>query len=324
MKPTIFIHTNDSQMIGAKVAACSFKSRSSHPDKFDVQIIKLTDYPLLMSHEGDRYKRKGGMATWHNNDLQSFSPLRFLPPQLMDYSGRAVVVDPDVFAVGDIYDLLQMDMNGKAIMARLTKSAYKGDSLKPFYATSVMLLDCEKLKHWQWERKIEEMFQQVWDYGDWISLRQEPDDTIGLLPEEWNHLDVLNRHTKLLHTTERSTQPWKTGLPVDFDLNYDKKKDNKKNNGKKIKLKKHIISLIDKLRGNSDVSSDIPEKFYKKHPDQLQEQLFFSYLKACLDQKLITLSEVQDSMARNFVRHDALDILRDMKPFEWSVVSARD
>ena len=37
--------------------------------------------------------------TWRNDDLQSFTPLRFMPPQLMGYRGRAVVklslaVDP--------------------------------------------------------------------------------------------------------------------------------------------------------------------------------------------------------------------------------------
>ena len=51
-------------------------------------------------------------------DLQSFTPLRFMPPQLMGYEGRAIVVDPDVFAVGDVHELLTRDMEGKAVMGR--------------------------------------------------------------------------------------------------------------------------------------------------------------------------------------------------------------
>jgi len=31
---------------------------------------------------------------WFNDDLQSFTPTRFMPPELMAYQGRAVVIDP--------------------------------------------------------------------------------------------------------------------------------------------------------------------------------------------------------------------------------------
>ena len=48
----------------------------------------------------------GVKRNWRNDDLQSFTPLRFMPPELMGYQGRAVVVDPDVFAVGDVFELL--------------------------------------------------------------------------------------------------------------------------------------------------------------------------------------------------------------------------
>jgi len=32
--------------------------------------------------------------------------------------GRAIVVDPDIYAVGDIRELLYLDMRGKAIMCQ--------------------------------------------------------------------------------------------------------------------------------------------------------------------------------------------------------------
>ena len=41
-----------------------------------------------------------------------------MPPELTGYRGRAVVMDPDIFAAGDIHELLTMDMQGKAIMCR--------------------------------------------------------------------------------------------------------------------------------------------------------------------------------------------------------------
>jgi len=50
--------------------------------------------------------------------------------------------------------------------------------------------------------------------GPWHFLLSESPDHIGLLEDEWNHCDMLTEATKLLHNTEISTQPWKTGLPL--------------------------------------------------------------------------------------------------------------
>ena len=41
-------------------------------------------------------------------------------------------------------------------------------------------------------------------------------EIIGPLEPGWNDFDHLGPGTKLLHNTRRMTQPWKTGLPVDF------------------------------------------------------------------------------------------------------------
>ena len=146
MKPCVFIHTNHKQYIGALVSQYSFKRNSPNGDKFDVNIIHSNDHPFLRAKEGQSFLRAGGMRVWHMEDLQSFTPLRFLAPELMGYEGRAVVVDPDVFAVGDVYELLTRDMAGKAIMCR-TRTGSKGEG--GGLATSVMLLDCAKLTHWR-------------------------------------------------------------------------------------------------------------------------------------------------------------------------------
>ena len=131
----------------------------------------------------------------------------------MGYEGRAVVVDPDVFAVGDVYELLTRDMAGKAIMCR-TRTGSKGES--GGLATSVMLLECARLTHWRCEEQFDELFAGKRDYMDWILLQDEPKDSIGLFEDEWNDFDRLTEKTKLLHNTKRQTQPWKSGLPIDF------------------------------------------------------------------------------------------------------------
>ena len=118
MRPCVFIHTNHKQFVGALVSAYSFRRFAKDPDSFDVRIIHTKDYPFLRKHEGEEYLRDGVRRPWRYEDLQSFTTLRFMPPQCMGYQGRAVVVDPDVFAVGDVAELLGRDMQGRSIVAR--------------------------------------------------------------------------------------------------------------------------------------------------------------------------------------------------------------
>ena len=114
----LFIHTNQKQYLGALIAQYAARRNSTHNDRFDVRIIHHKDYPFLHDREGQPYLREGLTRPWLNDDLQSFTPLRFMPPELMNYQGRAVIVDPDVFAVGDVWELLSRDMGGKAILCR--------------------------------------------------------------------------------------------------------------------------------------------------------------------------------------------------------------
>jgi hypothetical protein len=211
MKPCIFIHTNEKQIIGALVSQYSFKRFAADASAFNVQLIKTEDYPFIRSHHGRPYLRDGLHREWKSDDLQSFTVLRFMPPELMNYEGRSLVVDPDVFCVSDIMDLLSRNMNGRAILARLRTKTKPG-----VYASSVMLLDNEKLNHWKVEENFEEMFAFKRDYMKWIGLELEPPENIGELESVWNDFDQLTRSTRMVHNTRRKTQPWKTGLPVDF------------------------------------------------------------------------------------------------------------
>ena len=118
MKPCVFIHTNARQMLGALVARYALHRNSRRPESFEVRILNTADYPFLAAREGQPFKRDGVTRIWRNDDLQSFTPLRFLPPEAMDYAGRALVIDPDVFAVADVWDLLARDMRGCAVLCR--------------------------------------------------------------------------------------------------------------------------------------------------------------------------------------------------------------
>ncbi len=100
MQYCVFIQANHKQWLGALVAQYALRRNSSHNDRFDVRIMNYKDIPFMRAREGELYLRDGDKRPWVSDDLQSFTPTRFMPPELMGYEGRSVVIDPDVFAVG--------------------------------------------------------------------------------------------------------------------------------------------------------------------------------------------------------------------------------
>ncbi len=298
MEHCVFIQTNHKQYVGALVAEYALKRNSRHADRFDVRIIDMRDYPFFAAREGEVYLRDGARRVWLNDDLQSFTLTRFMPPELMGYQGRAVVIDPDVFAVGDVWELLSRDMEGKAIMCR-PRSGKKG-RLYGCLASSVMLLDCARLTHWRVEEQFNEMFAFKRDYMDWICLKLEPRETIGLFENEWNDFDRLTEKTKMLHTTKRKTQPWKTGLPVDF---------RPPERARGFSPQGWLQGLRRRLFGEYGLMGH-----YKPHPDPNQERFFFGLLKECLEKGIITEELLREEMRRNHVRHDAFEVIERTPP----------
>jgi len=293
MNACVFIHTNHKQMLGALVAQHALRRSSTNNDRFDVRIIDSADFDFLAEFDGQMYLRDGVKRVWLYDDLQSFTPLRFMPPELMGYEGRAVIMDPDIFAVADIWDLLSRDMGDSSILCR-ARSGPKG-LVDKCLASSVMLLDCSKLTHWRCEQQFRSMFEGDLDYHDWVCLKTEDRADIGTLENQWNDFDRFTTETKLLHTTRRKTQPWKSGLPIDWRP------------AERFRLFPPIGWLMRarrRLFGEYGLLGN-----YKSHPDQNQENLFFGLLKECLDEGSISEAMLRDEMARNHVRHDALEVV---------------
>ncbi len=288
MKPCVFIQCNEQQLIGAKVAVYSLRRHSRAPDAFDIRIMMQEDYPFFAAHEGKPFLRREGLKEiWRNDYTQGFAPLRFAPPELMGYEGRALVTDPDVFAVGDVYDLLSRDMEGKSILCHWVPP---GGDKEGYYATSVMLLDCAQLTHWKLEADFDQLFTFEREYHRWIHLLLEPKETIGELEEEWNHFDTLTPKTKLLHNTRRRTQPWRTGLPVDFGM------------------RDATVSPWRRMR--EKLFGPPPTKTYDRHPDPNQERFFFGLLRDMLDEGVVTEAYLRQEIARGWLRPDVFEMLR--------------
>jgi hypothetical protein len=116
-----------------------------------------------------------------------------------------------------------------------------------------------------------------------------------MLEPEWNDFDRLTSRTKLLHNTKRQTQPWKTGLPVDFRP------------AERFRLfppKGWIKVARRRLFGEYALLGN-----YIPHPDPNQERFFFGLLRECLDAGVISEDLLRDEMRQNHVRHDALEIV---------------
>ena len=292
MDKCVFVHTNEKQWLGALVAEYSFRRNSRNPDAFDVKFIHTRDHPFLAAKEGQTFLRGGTTRVWRMDDLQSFTPLRFLAPKLMNWEGRAVVTDPDVFAVGDVNELLDRDMGSTAVMGRHRSGK---DEKQYQVATSVMLMDCARLRHWDVEGDFDQLFRMEKDYKEWMVLAYEDPENIGYLEDYWNDFDHLDENTRLIHNTKRKTQPWKTGLPVDYTP-ADKFKD------------KPLLASINRLRAKVFGEYGLLGH-YKEHPDPRQEQLFFGLLKECIETGHVSEDLVRDEISKNHVRHDAFAVL---------------
>ena len=195
-----------------------------------------------------------------------------------------------MFAVGDVAELFGRDLEGKAIWCTPRPGYHK---ITDPLATSVMLLDNAKLKHWRLADDLKALWDHKIDYLDWINLRLENLDTIGLLEPEWNHFDRLTAETKLLHNTKRRTQPWKTGLPIDFTF-------------KERGLLNFALPIVRKLAPN-----------YTRHPDQRQEAYFYALLADALDSGAVTGEQVQKEVRLGHVRADSEALIERYRGQLW-------
>jgi hypothetical protein len=156
-----------------------------------------------------------------------------------------------------------------------------------------MLLDCGRLPHWRFADDLRALWAGELDYIDWIELRREDRATIGLLPPQWNDFDHLTPETRLLHTTRRRTQPWKTGLAVDYTLR-----------------EKSLSRLTSPVLG-------LFRRRYRVHPDRNQEAYFYGLLAEAVDAGAIGRDEVSENISLGYVRPDSLTLMERCRGRLW-------
>lgn len=276
----VFICSNNKQSLGAKVSKFSILSR--HPElEGKVEILNTDLIPVMKKIEDKDYIREGVLTSFDKKDLQSFTLLRFMPPEIMNYSGKALVIDPDVFLVKpELNKLFEMDMSSSSILCK--EGGKKGGD----WASSVMILNCEMLKHWKLENFLDDLLSKNLDYRDLMSLKKEK-SMISPLEKKWNDYDNINEETIFLHTTQRVTQPWKKGLKMDTYL----------------KPVKPILGFIPRRLVHRILKRPLSDR-YIGHPSKKVSDFFFNELSQALKAGFIEEKEVKKEIENKNIRKD--------------------
>ena len=101
----VYIQSNKYQKIAAKVSAYSFERFG-----LKTEYINFEDNKILNDYLGYSYLRKDKTCIF-KDDLQSFTILRFLAPQINNYNDTILVIDPDVFALKDPTHMIDLISN---------------------------------------------------------------------------------------------------------------------------------------------------------------------------------------------------------------------
>lgn len=273
MKNSIFIQSNSKQYFGALIAKYAIERFSGND--LPVHIIKVEELPEFQEFVGITYKKQGHAHRYSFEDLQSFTLTRFKPPELLNYSGQALVIDPDIFALKDIRPVFSLLRNNIGVACCRKKGVPD---------TSVMLLNCSLLHHWSTVRILDALRTGT-DYTHFSTLAFETAE-IGVLDRVWNSLDKIHPETMMLHTTNRLTQPWKTGLRIDFT---------------RTPLPKLLGIMprewIHRILGRYPYT-------YQPHPDPEVERAFFAIVNEAIDAGAIPLESIDSEILKGNIRKD--------------------
>ncbi len=278
----IYIQTNPQQLLAAKVAEYSFKINGFE----NIEIINLTDNEILKNHFGKKYKRNGKIITFDPNDLQSFTLLRFFPPKICN-TKYCLIIDPDIFAVKNFYNLLDLKNKNKFSLF-CTK---KNNKIK----SEVMLINMKYFNLWNFDKIINDLFSFKLDYSDLINLDFINKNLIGLIDENFNSHDEITNNTIFLHTTNRITQPWKTGLNIDYSYHVSK-----------YSL---LINYIRKYVG-LNYQKKLLEKKYQIHPKNEVIEFVKKLFNEAIKSKYITNEELSFSVKKKFISKEFFDSLK--------------
>ena len=149
----VYIQSNKYQRFAAKISAYSF-------ERFGIktQLLDFDDNEILRKYIGQKYLRNGNLRTY-KDDLQSFTLLRFLAPEINSSNEIILVIDPDVFALKNPYEMINL-IDNYDIACTFKNNLPRSE---------VMLINNKNIK-WEFEEICRMLFSKEIDYIDLINL----------------------------------------------------------------------------------------------------------------------------------------------------------
>lgn len=217
----IFIGSSPKNLIEERVFCYSLLKSASQP--IEIYVIDGATGSAKNIATGDVKTLPAGIVG-HIKGATAFSLARWAIPEWCQYQGRAMYCDSDQLAMSDITELWNYDLADSVFAAVPVKQAkcykhYVEDSMggflnteEVFYLASVMLIDCAKVK-WSIHELVELLDRNAFSLPSLMYLgehfRKHFNLSVTALPSEWNHLDYVDRDSKIVHFTDLTSQPWR-------------------------------------------------------------------------------------------------------------------
>lgn len=194
MTLTVYIGTEDDQLIPQKVLEYSIRRNAKGP--VEVRCVK------------QEMERVGGT---------NFGFVRFFVPQMNGYQGKAIYLDADQLVFTDIHELAdQLDDRHTIALVNEPKGTFGDKPVGQHNQTSVMVLDCAKLRDWNPETMFghvvpnrAELKPGQIHYRDFMMLTWFDQSKIQPIDPRWNHFNIVEPDSKLTHFSYVRHQPWK-------------------------------------------------------------------------------------------------------------------
>lgn len=197
----VFIGSGEASKLERKVLIYSLRKNTSRP--LDIRVFNGTHNALEVAGRAPSLVPMPLEIKYRN--VTEFSLYRYLIPTMMEGRGRAIHLDSDMIALGDIVELYDAEMGDRHFLA---KPEYGPQA----WTTSVMLIDCARTR-FDLERIFAEIDQGLYSYSDFSRMAPAFLDhhpyRIGEIDPRWNEFDSCDDETRLIHYTNLLSQPWK-------------------------------------------------------------------------------------------------------------------
>lgn len=147
----------------------------------------------------------------------NFGFVRFNVPHIFNYEGKAIYLDADQIVLTDIAEL-NNTLDSQHLLGLVEDLVgYFGDKPVPKRKeTSVMVLNCDQLQDWDPKTMFDHVVANDAElqpgqihYRDFMWLKWFDQEKIQFIDSAWNHFNILQQDTKIIHFSHVASQPWK-------------------------------------------------------------------------------------------------------------------